>query len=232
VTALDGAGGYPGLVTYGTGYDFDPDPTLTGGSYVSSTGWLSNETHRVINYYELLWRRLGGMTTPDSFPDLTSVAKPPSRPAPYYITGDMTTSGNWTVAEGETVIFIVNGNLTLGGNITITGSGFAAFIVNGNITVAPSVGGLYTSSTPVIEGIYVTSPTGTFQTGTSTVVGKERLVLQGIFVAGSFLLQRDLESVSANTTTAGELFLYNPRLLVSMPDALRDVPITWEEVAP
>ena len=53
-----------------------------------------------------------------------------------------------------------------------------------------------------------------------------------MFVAGSFLLQRDLEGISQNTTTAAELFLYNPRLLISMPDSMRDVPITWEEVAP
>lgn len=68
--------------------------------------------------------------------------------------------------------------------------------------------------------------------GAITVAGRERFVGQGMFVAGGFLLQRDLDSVNANTTTAAELFLYNPRLLFSMPDSMRDVPITWEEVAP
>lgn len=40
------------------------------------------------------------------------------------------------------------------------------------------------------------------QTGTLTAIVKERLVGQGIFVAGGFLLQRDLDSVNANTTWA------------------------------
>ncbi|MEK7543678.1 MAG: hypothetical protein AAB557_02325 [Patescibacteria group bacterium] len=85
---------------------------------------------------------------------------------------------------------------------------------------------------------------------------EERLVGQGIFVAGSFLLQRDLESITQNDTTAAELFLYNPRLLIAMPDSpstlssirarslrtmaprfrsglrMRDVPITWPAFVP
>ncbi|MEK9143497.1 MAG: hypothetical protein AAB481_02630, partial [Patescibacteria group bacterium] len=201
-------------------------------TFVSSKNWLVNQTQASINYYELFWRRFGGGTTVDSFADLGAVAKPASRATPYYVVGDMTTTGDWSVADGETIIFIVNGNLTLGGKVNLTGSGFAAFIVNGNISVSSSVGGLYTSSTPVIEGIYVTSPMGILKTGTSSIPSKERLVLQGMFVAGGFLLQRDLDSVNANTTTAAELFLYNPRLLFTMPDSMKDVPITWEEVAP
>ncbi len=229
---LNGSGGYPGVVSYGTGYDFDVSGLAKGASLVSSTDWLVNQTHASINYYDYFRIKLGGTFPPAAFPDLLAVSKPASSPTPYYVVGDMTTSGDWSVADGETIIVIVNGNLTLGGNVTLTGSGFAAFIVNGNITVSSSVGGLYTSSTPVIEGIYVTSPTGTFKTGTSSVVGKERLVLQGMFIAGGFTLQRDLDSVNQNTTTSSELFLYNPRLLFSMPDSLRDVPIFWQEVAP
>jgi hypothetical protein len=64
------------------------------------------------------------------------------------------------------------------------------------------------------------------------VVGRERLVLRGIFVASNFFLQRDLTSVNANTATAAELFLYNPALSLLMPDSLRKVPIVWQEVAP
>ena len=229
---LDGAGGYAGAAIYGTSYDFDSQSSSLGAGYISSSNWLVNETFSGVNYYELFWRRLGGGTTADSFADLGAVAKPASRTTPYYVVGDMTTTGDWNIPNGETVIFIVNGNLTLGGKVTLTGSGFASFIVNGNITVSSSVGGLYTSSTPVIEGIYITSPTGTFKTGTSSVVGKERLVAKGIFVGGGFLLQRDLDSVDANPTTSSELFIYNPRLLFSMPDSMRDVPITWAEVAP
>lgn len=230
---LDGTGGSPGMVTYGTSYDFDSDPILKGENYVSSKNWLMSEIHTpVINYYDYFRIKLGGAFPVYPTNPAIPVLKPPSQLAPYFVSGDMTTSGDWVVADGETIIFIVDGNLTLNGKVNLTGSGFIAFIVNGNITVSSSVGGLYTSNTPVIEGIYVTSPTGSFQTGTSSVVGKERLVGQGMFVAGSFLLQRDLDGISQNTTTSSELFLYNPRLFFSMPDSMRDVPITWEEVAP
>ncbi len=228
----DGVGGYPGLVSYNTSYDFDPDYAGTGENYVSSTNWLIKQPGPTIDYYTYFYSKLGGPQTADTFPDLTAVDKPASRTKPYYVVGDMTTSGDWAVADGETIIFLVNGNLTIGGKITMTGTGFIALIVKGDITVSPSVGGLYTSSTPVIEGLYITSPTGTFKTGASSVAGKERLVLRGTFVAGNFLLQRNLESVNANTTTAAELFLYDPALQFHMPKALLNVPITWQEVAP
>lgn len=230
--SLNGTGGYPGLVRYGTSYDFDSDVTSKGETFVSSPKWLAQETDTSVNYYDYFRIKLGGTFPADYTNPLTPIPKPTSRATPYFVSGDMTTSGDWVVGNGETILFIVNGNLTLGGKVNLVGSGFAAFIVNGNITISSSVGGLYTSSAPVIEGMYITKPTGSFKTGTSTVVGKERLVLQGMFMAGGFTLERDLASVNANTTTSSELFLYNPRLLFSMPDSMRDVPITWEEVAP
>lgn len=237
VFSLNGTGGYPGVVRYGTDYDFDADVASKGETLVSGTKWLAQETDTPkVNYYDYFRIKLGGPITPSTVQEMgssqESMSKPPSRTTPYYVVGDMTTTGDWTILDGETVIFIVDGNLMLGGKVNLVGSGFAAFIVNGNIIVSSSVGGLYTSSTPVIEGIYIMSPTGAFQTGTSTIIGKERFVAKGMFMAGGFLLQRNLDSVGVNTTTSSELFLYNPRLLFSMPDSMKDVPITWEEVAP
>lgn len=227
---LSGIGGYPGLVNYGTDYDFDPG-VGKGETYVSSTNWLSNETRTVVDYYQLFYRRLGAPTTQDSFPDPSAItrAQASSRATPYYINGNMGTSGNWSVGNGESVIFLVNGNLTINGKINITGTGFIAFIVNGNVTVASAVGGLYTSTSPVIEGIYITSPTGTFITGTGAA-GTEKLVGKGMFIAGSFLLQRD--NGDNNVLAPSELFIYNPELLFSMPDIMKDLSVTWQEVAP
>lgn len=229
---LNGTGGYPGVVTYGTSYDFDPDSSSQGQALVSSTNWLVNETQAQVDYYQIFYRRLGAPTTPDSFPNLAAVTKPASRTTPYYVVGDMTTSGDWSVGAGENITFLVNGNLTIGGKINITGTGFVAFIVNGNITVLSSVGGAVGSGNPAIaiEGFYVTSPTGTFATGTSGV-GTEQLVGKGTFVAGNFVLQRDLGDAS-NVTTPAELFIYNPQLLIVMPEAMKDVPVAWQEVAP
>jgi hypothetical protein len=102
--------------------------------------------------------------------------------------------------------------------------------VNGNITVASTVGVPYTSSAPVVEGVYITSPSGTFSTGSSGS-GTERFVGRGTFIAGNFLLQRDVGS-AGNPTTSAELFIYNPQLLLTMPDAMKQLSVSWQEVAP
>lgn len=229
--APGGGGVYVGVVTYGTAYDLDADPGSQGSTLVSGTNWLVNEAYPSIDYYQVFFHRLGAPITPN-YDQLAQGGAQPATSGTYYVVGDLTTSGNWSVGAGESIIFLVNGNLTLGGKINITSGGFIAFIVNGNISVASNVGGLYSSSLPVVEGIYVTSPTGTFYTGTSSVVAAERFVGKGMFVAGNFLLQRDLDAIGQNQTTSAELFIYNPQLLFTMPDIMKDVPITWQEVAP
>ena len=234
--SVNGAAGTPGIVTYGGQYDFESSYPDQGTAKVSQTGWLARETYPQNDFYQVMYHRFGSPIATDNalFSDLTEVTKPPGRSTPYYLLGDMETSGNWSIPDGETIVFLVNGNLTIHGTINIsgTGSGFIAFIVNGTITIDPTVGGLYSSSTPVVEGIYITSPAGVFQTGSSSVPGKERFVGKGMFIAGSFFLQRDLESVAQNQNVSSELFLYNPQLLLTMPDKMKDLPISWQEVAP
>ncbi len=229
-----GTGGYPGIVTYGTSYDFESDSTAQGSDVVSSTNWLANATRTTVNYFDYFYRRYGSPTTADneSFINLAAVEQPSSRATPYYIEGDMTTSGDWSVGNDESIVFIVTGNLTLGGNINITGTGFVSFIVQGDIIVDSSVGTTSTSSTPVIEGIYIVSPTGTFQTGLSTTASTARFVGKGMFIAGNFLLQRDLDAYGENTNYSAELFEYNPQLLITMPDQMKELPVVWQEVAP
>lgn len=227
---LDSLIGYPGVVAYGTSYDFDRSITSTGANLVSSKNWLVNETYASTDYYQTFYRRFGSPTTYTH--TNPSFAAPPSEcnGTTCYVANSLTVSGNWNVGSGS-YVFIVDGDLAINGRINLSGSGFVAFIVKNNITVSSSVGGLYSSSAPQVEGIYITGPGGTFSTGTS-VIGTERFVGKGIFVAGNFSLNRDLAVVNQNTTTASELFIYNPRLLVIMPDPMRDLPITWEEVAP
>jgi hypothetical protein len=135
------------------------------------------------------------------------------------VTDAMTTSGAWSVAAGQTIVFFVNGNLTIAGNITVAPGGFAAFIVNGTITVDPAVAG--------VAGVYITSPVGTFDTGSGVV----RFTGTGTFVAGNFILGRDLGDVS-NPTTSSELFVYNPQLLMTMPEQMKKLSVSWQEVAP
>lgn len=224
-------GGYVGTVSYGTNYDFDASAGQ-GGNLVSATNWLVNQAHSVIDYYSYFAHKFdipAGATVYD--PAAQSGAMP-NASGIYYVDGDLTTQGDWLVPDKQTIVFFVTGNLTLGGKINLSGTGFIAFIVKGNITVSSSVGGLYTSSAPDVEGIYITSPTGTFSTGTSSVVGAERFVGKGMFIAGNFLLQRDLDSISQNQTTSAELFIYNPQLFFTMPESMKDMPISWQEVAP
>jgi len=209
---------------------------------VSSKNWLVKDPASTIDYYELFYRRFGGApATVDWDHPISPIAQPAGRteadgrtPIPYYVIGDMRTSGDWSIPDGKSIVFFVDGNLTIEGKILLAGSrtGFVAFIVRGDIRVDPSVGRAYGSSFPVVEGVYVTSRTGTFATGKSTTPGSERFVGKGVFIAGSFTLERDLDSVAHNHDTAAELFIYDPAILVTMPDHMRESPIFWQEVAP
>lgn len=232
VFVRDGTGGYPGMVMFDSSYDFDSS-LVQGDGYVSSTNWLAYAPHTTVDYYDYFYRRFGSPTTPYAFADLLAVTQPASSETPYYVVGDMTTSEDWVVGDGESVIFIVDGNVTIGGTITTVGTGFVAFIVNGDITVDTAVGTTYSLEDPVLQGIYITSPTGTFATGPTTMALSARFVGKGMFIAGDFLLQRDLEGYgTGNTTHAAELFIYDPQLLFTMPDPMKELPVTWQEVAP
>lgn len=234
VISRDGDGGSPGVVTYGTTYDFDGTSAGAGGDYVSSENWLANATRTSVDYYDFFYNRFGrpSATDNDLFSNLEAVDQPASRATPYYINGDIITSGDWVIADDESVIFIVTGDITIGGRVTITPGGFAAFIARGDINVSSSVGTPFNSTTSVLDGVYITSTTGTFATGTTTAAATARLVGEGIFVAGNFLLQRDLDVVDANTLASAELFAYDPQLLFTMPDQMKELPVVWQEVVP
>lgn len=243
--SLDGSGGYPGLVTYGNTYDFSAVSGSQGESYVSRLNWLVNQVNPTTNYFDLFYHRLGAPTTES---DLTKndLTKPRGgaleTPAVYYLKGPVNTriSDSWTIPSGESIVIIVDdsapgardGTLTINSPITVNPGGFLAFIVRGNIVISPDVGTLYSSDTSVLDGIYVTGILGTIHTGASSSANKEHFVGKGMFIANSFALERDLDSIARNTTTASELFIYDPELLFTMPDSLKDVPVTWQEVAP
>lgn len=223
-------GGFPGVVTYGTAYDFDPSVTAQGEGYVSSKGWLVNEAYAPTDYYAVMYKRFG---SPAATETGTTTYNSERTSGTYFVDGDLSiNTADWNVTSGESIVVFVDGNLTINRRVNLSGSGFVAFIVNGNISVDPSVGVAYSSSTPVLEGVYITSPTGTFSTGASTTPGAERFVGEGMFIAGDTNLQRDLDSVGQNNTTSAELFIYNPQLLITMPEAMKDVPVAWQEVAP
>jgi len=223
---------FPGVVTYGgestANYDFDLGP-LYSPNLISSKDWLTYEDLPTHDFYNYFYAKLGSPETADTL--TLPLAKPASRVKPYYLVGDVTTTGDWTIGNDESMVILVTGNLTIGGRITINGNGFLAFVVKGDISVSPSVGGPLTGGpVPVVEGVYLSS--GTFHTGASSVAGAERFVGKGMFIANEISLERDLTSVGGNNTNAAEFFSYDPQLLFTMPDALKEMSTTWEEVAP
>ncbi len=244
VFITDGTGGYPGVMTYGTSFDFDSDPYDTGADIVSADNWQVNTSRASVNYYDYFYRRFGAPTTPTTaapFDNLTAVTQPASNCtastcSPYYVVGDMATSGAWSVGTDERIVIIVNGNLTINGRINITGNGFIAFIVNGTITVSDTVGTTASSTTPVVEGIYIATTegqSGSINTGESLAAASARFVGRGMFISNGFLLQRDLQGFgTGNTGNAAELFIYNPQLLLTMPDSMKELSVTWQEVSP
>lgn len=225
-------GGIPGVATFGTTFDFD-STAANGAGYVSTKNWLVNESHVATDYYSVMYHRFGSPTSADFSGATTLNAKLTSKPDPYYVEGDLTIdTADWVVGNNETVTVLVNGDLNINRRINITGTGFVAFIVNGTITIGSNVGTTSTSATPVIEGIYITSPTGAFRTSASTTAAARRFVGKGTFVAGTFTLERDLDADTRNIDYAAELFIYNPELMIRMPEKMKDFPVSWQEVAP
>jgi hypothetical protein len=239
---LPGAGGYPGIVSYGTSYNFDGTGPGGGRSSVSLTNWLAQEAPPSVcdtskmNFYQFFANKMDiagieplpnpfGVKTKQDFPNEVNL-----------VDGDVTlggSPGSWVLGEGEKKIIFVNGNARIQTNITYeSNNAFFAFIVNGDITIEPSVGTPPSSSTPSLRGLYVTSPQGLFITGQSIIPGREKLVVQGTVIAGGFTLQRDLDALGRNQDTPAEEFIYDPHILLTMPEKFKDLKIKWEEVAP
>lgn len=223
-----------GLITYGGAdgnYDFDTNAG-SGANYASVEKWLVNESpFAKYDLYQYFFGRFGNPSTPDTL--TLPLDKPAVRATAYYLSGDVSTSSTpWVIHDGESYVFLIDGNLTINAPITLdgTGTGFITFIVKGNTTIADSVGGAFNSTTPVVEGVYING--GLFNTGTSSVSGSERFVGKGLFIADNFGFHRDFVAIDHNDDHAAQLFIYNPKLVWEMPDAMKEVGVTWQEVEP
>jgi len=112
-----GAGGSPGVVTYGANYDFDNDVFSIGRLFVSAKNWLVNATRTTVDYYDFFYHRFGAPTATDNalFANIAAVEQSElqaARTTPYYIEEPMTTSGNWSIGNGHSVVFIVDKNIS------------------------------------------------------------------------------------------------------------------------
>lgn len=231
----DGPAGslFPGMALYGSTnvipYDFDQASTSQGETIVSSKNWLVSHQNTTVDLYSMFYAKFGSPTTADYTNPASPIAKPASRATPYYISGDLTTTGDWSVGNGEQLILLVDGSITVGGEMHTSGTGVIIVVTKNDILFAPAVGVSVASSTPSIEGVYIAG--NSLHTGVSTS-GSERFVGSGMFIANAVSLERDLSSAGGNQATASELFIYDPSFLINLPEAMKDTSVSWQEVAP
>lgn len=232
----DGAG----LVSYGSDYDFSLSDSSKGETKVSSKGWLVANSG--LSYFQDTWSwftyfrdKFDVGSTADLSP-VDGLLTLPGASGVYYVTHQTQTNFSnasaWSIPAGASIVLVVNGNFAINYPITLANpdSSFFAVIAGGNISVASTVGVPYNSSTPQVEGIFITD--GTFATGASTAAATRRFVGRGTFIAADFTLQRNLEDDGQNPNTSSELFQYNPSFMFTMPRDMQDINVRWDEVAP
>lgn len=135
--------------------------------------------------------------------------------------GDLTLTGNYSMADGERdVLFVNNANVTITGSITPVTRGKASFMLisKGNISIDPTVGGSFVDYIPDIEAVLYTD--GIFDSGHDVVGGYDNnLHIRGAVSAGSFNLGRTLSpaGVEKNTEYPGEYFEYGTEQVLAIP---------------
>ncbi|MFC1646791.1 hypothetical protein ACFL1A_00775 [Patescibacteria group bacterium] len=240
--SLDGLGGYPGAVTYGGGaFDFllgTGSGVSSGSNTLSTTRWLANNINNTsitsASFYDHYYVLLGAPTTPTPWSNPLGKGEIDNCPDDIcYIVGNPDINNSITINSGEKFIVIVTGSLDINADIRVNDGGFLAFIVSGNIGIDDSVGrspASYSSGVRGnVEGIYISDGTITVE-GPGTG-GNEQFVGRGMFIADNVVLERDL-GPGTNLSYPSELFVFNPRYLIEMPEALKELPIRWEEVEP
>ena len=184
-----------------------------------------------------------GASPADTVANASPMAKPASSQTPYFNTGDVTISSNWSVGAGETVVVFIDGNLSITGNprVQVADGGFLAFIVSGNIFVDESVGNIDPlDETTNLEGLYFADGTLEIDSvGDAANQGDLKFVGAGSFVAkGGVTLERnfkndaDPDAALDNELGPVELFVARPDLLANMPDLMKKPVYSWAEVAP
>lgn len=237
----------PGLVIHGGSVDFTTEAGDGAGAapnQVSAKGWVAADTYATNqDFFQHLYLRLGAPTTPN-LPSPAGAMTEPASSGIYYTNQAVTTGANWDIESGKSVIVIINNgsgvnSLTISHTIDVANGGFLAFIVSGNIRVEQGVGHIPPTNqvgapplTDDVDGIYVANGTFTVEgTGSGSDL---QFVGNGSFIANNFVFNRDFRPANAAyaVTNPVELFVYNPRLLFTMPLIMQEIPVRWEETAP
>jgi len=212
---LDGGGGTPGVVSYGNNYDFETGSDK-GEERVSSTDWLAQaefSRKRFDYFYELLgspeWN-YGVYPYPVGLPADSG----------FYYTEDSLNVGGWFAPAGQKIVILVDNDVSIDGDVDVGVGGFLAIISSGKIKVANTVS--------QVEGVFIAD--GEFEVDGVVTGSDVQFLGEGIFVAGSFDLGRDLDDLN-ETVPAGK-FVYRPDFWINAPKELWATSYTWQELSP
>lgn len=213
--SLLGDGGSPGVVSYGTSYDFKPG-SGRGKDRVSEEGWLANSSYGGPAYgYDYF----DSLIEDDDGDPVLSAGKP--LPGIYKISGDQSITSNWGIGSTQSYVFLIEGGkLTINNNISVAVGGFLAFIVDGNIEISESVTSL--------EGIFIAD--GEIETSGQN---DTPLSAEGMFISWNRVpLDRLFVDESLNNTLPVETFVFRPDIWINAPQELLKSSYTWQELAP
>jgi len=214
--SLLGDGGYPGVVSYGTSYNFDE-----GSASPDPFGWLANSSYQGDPYgYDYF----DGLIDQDDDGDpVLSAGKSTILPGIYKISGNQEITSDWDIGSTESYVFLIDGGkLTINNNIVVPEGGFLAFIVDGDIEIEEGV--------TTLEGIYIAD--GEIETSGQNE-DNDQLSAKGIFVSWEkVLLNRTFENESLNNTLPVETFVFRPDIWINAPKELLKSSYTWQELAP
>jgi hypothetical protein len=240
---IAGAGGYPGVPSYG-------DTATIPAGRTSPTGWIAKSNYSSSKIFNPAYfinaipsdiTGLPNITTDTDVTDsdLSSGGVSYGGYFWYEYDGDQNSNAPLNITENVTlgtrkvILIVKNADLNIGGKINLAdGQGFFLAVVDkknwttgGNINVDAVVGG----ATPSLEGVYITDKK--FQTGTGGAQSDTQLRVRGIIAAfGGVNLQRDLGTT--NSTTPGEYFEFAPDQELLFPIDLAYRVMNWREVAP
>ena len=232
VLVKPGSGGYPGVASYRSSYDFSAG---TGQGSASAIGWLAQSGYITQTYsYEFfanlipkdtVFNPLSSSSVSSS--ELSSGATVSSDGFFWYKhSGDLTINSTLTMPSNRKVVLLVEGgNLNLGGNVLVNNSNSLFFAVVGKTDGGQRGNISLSTTTNRVEGLYLTE--GSFQTGIS---GQQLNVRGSIAALNGMFLQRDLGANNSNTPS--HVFTFEPIFMFVFPKSLSQYEIRWQEVSP
>lgn len=235
LVSLLGVGGTPGIIFTGTSSIFD-------NHIVSLRNWkvgggsnpeLFTTSHSLIPtaYDVLLETARGSGITPTPIDNISSSLTH----GIYQTAGDLVVSSPVTFGPGNFII-LVNGDLYVNAKITVPVGSTAIFSAKRNITVNRLIGESAFSTAPTIEGLYSADNDFVADGANSCPTIDNRLNVAGSVIAnagrvgGTFINNRTL--CVGNSTNPSVSFIERPDFMLNYPSMVKQIPRSWQEVAP